>query len=439
MGPYWRPRGDTDIFGRWFDGVKSCKLVGVAARRTGGNQSSAKTGRTLIKRSYEMTTSKPSKTAKAKKQKTIRSADSDETTVPFVEEYGPTDFFDVTIRNELKRAAVWVGMVVLVVLVAWLAQPILLILGGVVFASMLDGGARLLGRVLPISRGLRLAIVLLAAVGFLYWTVTLTGSQLAAQAASLGRTLETQINRIGEQAQAAGFAISASDFKSIGSQVLGSVGRVTAAVTSFVGALTNIVMMLVLGIFIAAEPRLYERGFAWMLPLAERTHFYGTCEKIGFTLRRLMAGRLLGMAVEGFGTWILLSLGNVPMAALLGVLTGLLAFLPNIGAIVSGVLIILVGFSAGFDTGIYAIFVYVVVQAIDGYLIVPMVAKRAVDLAPALVLGAQILFGALFGILGLALADPIVAILKVSLERQSERNEARQGRRAPKQQAELEL
>ena len=88
-------------------------------------------------------------------------------------------------------------------------------------------------------------------------------------------------------------------------------------------------------------------------------------------------------------------------------------------------MIVLVGFSAGFDAGLYAIFVYFVVQTVDGYLIVPMVAKRAVDMAPALVLGAQILFGALFGILGLALADPIVAMIKVALERQSERNEAR--------------
>jgi predicted PurR-regulated permease PerM len=389
-----------------------------------------------------MTTSKTPKPLRAKtapKPKVAVKAAVPAGDVPFQEEYGPTDFFDPIIRNELKRAAVWIGIVILVVLVALLAQPILLILGGMVFAAMLDGGARLLGRVLPIPRGFRLTIVLLGVVGFLYWTVTLTGTQLAEQAAQLGGTLETQINRIGNQAQAAGFAISANDFKSIGSQILSSVGRVTAAVTSVVGALTNVVMMLVLGIFIAAEPRLYERGIAWMLPLTERDHFYGTCEKIGSTLRRLMAGRLVGMAVEGFGTWILLTIGGVPMAALLGVLTGLLAFLPNIGAIISGVLIILVGFSAGFDAGIYAMFVYFAVQMVDGYLIVPMVAKRAVDLAPALVLGAQILFGALFGILGLALADPIVAIIKVALERQSERNEARQGKRASKQQAELDL
>src|SRR3546814_12431360 len=86
------------------------------------------------------------------------------------------------------------------------------------------------------------------------------------------------------------------------------------------------------------------------------------------------------------------------MAALMGLLTGLLAFIPNIGAIVSGVLLVLVGFSAGTDTGLYAIAIYFVVQTVDGYLIVPMVAKQTVDLAPALVLGAQILLGTLLGI-----------------------------------------
>jgi predicted PurR-regulated permease PerM len=366
----------------------------------------------------------PSKPRRARKKPVVQED-------AFREEVGPTELYDPVVRSEVKRAAVWIGMASLVVALVWLAQPILLIIGGLVLAAMFDGGARLLGRILPIPRGFRLTIVVLAVFGFIYWTFVFTGSELAAQAASLQSIVETQVASIGNRMEAAGFNISAEDMKGIGTQILNSVGRVTAAVSSAVGAVTNIAMMLVLAIFIAAEPRMYERGVAWMLPLAEREHFYVTAEKIGSVLRRLMAGRLLGMAVEGFGTWILLSLGGVPMAALLGVLTGLLAFLPNIGAIVSGALIILVGFSAGVDVGLYAVFVYFVVQMVDGYLIVPMVAKRAVDLAPALVLGAQILFGALFGILGLALADPIIAMIKVALERQSARNEARGIREGP--------
>jgi predicted PurR-regulated permease PerM len=366
----------------------------------------------------ETPAAKPAKARRARRKPAVQED-------AFREEVGPTELYDPIIRTEIKRAAVWIGMTAFVVGLVWLAQPLLLIMGGLVLAAMFDGGARLLGRVLPIPRGIRLTIVVLAVFGFMYWTFVFTGSELAAQAASLQAIVEAQIESIGNRIAAAGFNISAEDVKSFGTQILNSVGRVTAAVSSVVGTVTNMAMMLVLAIFIAAEPRMYERGVAWMLPLAEREHFYVTAAKMGSVLRRLMAGRLLGMAVEGFGTWILLSLGGVPMAALLGVLTGLLAFLPNIGAIVSGALIILVGFSAGVDVGLYAIFVYFVVQMVDGYLIVPMVAKRAVDLAPALVLGAQILFGALFGILGLALADPIIAMIKVALERQSERNEAR--------------
>ena len=83
------------------------------------------------------------------------------------------------------------------------------------------------------------------------------------------------------------------------------------------------------------------------------------------------------------------------------------------------VLIVLVGFSAGVNSGLGASAVYLIVQTIDGYLIVPAVARRSVDLAPALVLGAQVLAGTLFGILGLALADPMVAMIKVLLEARS--------------------
>ncbi len=92
------------------------------------------------------------------------------------------------------------------------------------------------------------------------------------------------------------------------------------------------------------------------------------------------------------------------MAALLGLLTGLLAFLPNIGSIISGMLIVLVGLSAGGNLWLYALGVYLAVQLIDGWLIVPAVAKKSVDLAPALVLAAQLPFGAAFGFLGLLFA-----------------------------------
>jgi predicted PurR-regulated permease PerM len=231
--------------------------------------------------------------------------------------------------------------------------------------------------------------------------------------------------------QLMGFAASlglvpAGNLSNISSQLLGGVGRLTSAVGSVIGAVTSVIAMLVIGIFLASEPKIYDRGIAWMLPLRARTGFYRLAEHAGFTLRRLLFGRLVGMLFEGVFTWIMLSLGGVPMAALLGLVTGVLAFIPNIGAITSGVLMVAVGFSAGPHQGLYAIFVYFFVQNIDGYLVVPYIARRTVDLAPAVVLAMQLLMGALFGILGVLFADPILATIKVVLVDLSRREAARE-------------
>lgn len=339
-----------------------------------------------------------------------------------VEEPGPNELRDPAVREEIKRASVWIGMAVAVALIWVLAYPLLLIVGGIVFAAMLDGGTRLLGRVLPIGRAWRLLIVVLAVIAFMSWVAVFGGSQLIAQAENLRLVVMDQFERISRWALSQGVRIDPKQATDIGREMLGTIGPVTSAVTSLIGAIASIAAIVVVGVFLAVEPRLYERGFAWMLPMRARREFYGVVADMGGTLRRLMAGRLMAMTVEGLGTWWLLSLGNVPMAPLLGILTGLFALIPNIGALISGSLLILVGFSAGFDTGIWAIGVYLIVHFIDGYLIVPMVAKRSVDLAPAVVLGAQLLMGALFGILGLALADPIVAMARVALERRSERS-----------------
>ncbi|HEV2747895.1 MAG TPA: AI-2E family transporter [Allosphingosinicella sp.] len=336
-----------------------------------------------------------------------------------VEKRGPTEFRDPLVRNEMKKAAVWLGMALLIAAIIFLAQPLLLIFAGIVLAAMLDGGARLLGRVLPIGRGWRLAIVTLGAIAFIVATIVYAGFELTGQAERLREVVTGQLNRILAWGNELGIVQGGAQIDQLSGQLMGTLGRLTSAVGSALGAVTSFIMILVIGIFIAVEPRLYERGVAWMLPLRGRDDFYRTAAYMGYTMRRLMAGRLIGMAVEGVGTWFLLMVGGVPMAVLLGILTGLLAFIPNIGAIVSGVLIVLAGFSVSTEAGLWALGVYFIVQTVDGYLIVPYVARKTVDLAPALVLGAQLLLGALFGIMGLALADPIVAMVKAALEQRS--------------------
>jgi predicted PurR-regulated permease PerM len=164
-----------------------------------------------------------------------------------------------------------------------------------------------------------------------------------------------------------------------------------------------------------------------MLPLSQREGFYRIAKHVGFTLRRLLFGRLIAMVFEGVLTWLLLSIGGIPMAGLLGLVTGVLAFIPNIGAITSGILMIAVGFSASTHQGIWSIIVYFLVHNIDAYVVVPYVARRTVDIAPAVLLAMQLLMAALFGILGVLFADPILATLKVVLVDLSHRHAREEG------------
>lgn len=349
---------------------------------------------------------------------------SDATTeapVDIVHEPGPNELRDPATRAELKRASVWFGLAIGVALVVLLIQPLLIIFGGLVFASMLDGGVRLLGRAVKIPRGLRLLIVVVLVIAFIAGVFYLTGVQIAQQAEQLRATLTIQFNRATAWLESLGVMPGRSDLTGIVQQALGSVGRLTSAVGSVLGAGASLLMVMTIGLFVAIEPKIYERGLQWMVPIEQRDEFALTIARMARTLRVLLAGRLAGMLFEGVLTWILLWIAGVPMALLLGIITGILAFIPNIGAFASGVLMVAVGFSAGPDQGFWAIIIYFSVQTFDGYVLIPLVARRTVDLPPALTLSAQILASTLFGVMGLALADPMVAMIKVALESEAER------------------
>src|SRR4029453_14698747 len=109
-----------------------------------------------------------------------------------IERPGPAEFRDPLVRRELQKASVWFGLALAIVGVLVLAQPLLLILGGMIFAVFLDGGTRLLGRVLPIRRGWRLLLPLLIGFGFLGWVFYFAGTTIAAQFEALCQVVAAQ-------------------------------------------------------------------------------------------------------------------------------------------------------------------------------------------------------------------------------------------------------
>src|SRR6478736_9698339 len=118
------------------------------------------------------------------------------TTEPHVERPGPAEFRDPLIRREMAKAAVWFGMALAIAGAIFLAQPLLLIVGGAIFAVFLDGGVRLLGRVLPIARGWRLLLVLLLGFGFLGWVIYFAGTTIGAQFETLRAVVAAQFTRL---------------------------------------------------------------------------------------------------------------------------------------------------------------------------------------------------------------------------------------------------
>ena len=169
------------------------------------------------------------------------------TVEPHVERPGPAEFRDPFVRREMAKAAVWLGMVFAIAGVIVLGQPLLLIVGGAIFAVFLDGGVRLLGRFLPIARGWRLLLVLLLGFGFLGWVIWFAGTTIGAQFEALRQVVTAQFGRLMDFASSLGL-VHKGPHANLGSELLGSVGRLTTAVGSVIGAVARALAELVLGI-----------------------------------------------------------------------------------------------------------------------------------------------------------------------------------------------
>jgi predicted PurR-regulated permease PerM len=322
-------------------------------------------------------------------------------------------------RSSFESAFIWIGTAALFWLAWQLAEALLLLFAGLIFAAGLRSGTEALGRLVTLPHGLRLAIVVVAVLGGLFGFLAFAGVTLAEQAQLLFSTLEQQVEQLAAWTRGLGIDLfhGTDPVSALQGIIEGNFDRVAAFIGSTLGGLGAMLLVVTLGIYVAAEPQLYERGLEWLTPARSRHSLHATLAAMAHVLKRWVIGRLVTMAIEGGLTFVGLLLIGMPLAGVLALVAGLLAFIPNIGALIAGTLIVAVGFSVSPAMGLWAIMLYAFIQLIDGNVLNPLVEKQAVDLAPAVVLAAQLLFGILFGLLGVALADPIIALAKVGLER----------------------
>ena len=184
-------------------------------------------------------------------------------------------------------------------------------------------------------------------------------------------------------------------------------------VNTTLGMIANLGVIFFVGLFLAVHPHLYRDGFAKLFPIDRRERVKGILDEMATAMFNWLNGRFLAMLITGAGTSVALMLLGVPMAFMVGVITGVLTFIPNIGAVISLSIAMLMGLSQGAMTAIWVLVLYAVLQLVESNVITPLVQQKQTSIPPALLISFQLIMGALTGFLGVLIATPLLAAMMV--------------------------
>ena len=197
----------------------------------------------------------------------------------------------------------------------------------------------------------------------------------------------------------------------------GVIGHIGAIARSIGSGIADTLLVIVGGIYLAAQPDLYRTGLLKLVPARGRELAAEALDASGRALHLWLLGRLVSMAAVGVLTWLGLILIGVPSALTLALLAALLEFVPFIGPIVAALPAVLLAFAAGPDKALWTALLFVAIQQLEGNVIEPLVQQRAVDLPPALLLFAVVAGGLVFGVVGILFAAPLTVVLYVLVKR----------------------
>jgi predicted PurR-regulated permease PerM len=321
-------------------------------------------------------------------------------------------------RGALGGFLIRVGIItalVLILLLLWYAVNVLmLVFAGILVAVFLRGLSGAVTRLTGLPAGWSLAaviITILLAVGGLVWQLA---PSVVEQAGELRRALPEAVRqgeaRLAEYGWGRRLIEQMPTFQEAMPNGADAFARITGIFSSTLGVVANFVIIVFVGVYLAVDGRTYLNGLVRLFPFDRRARAGEVLDELGFTLWWWLIGKALAMIIVGVVTWLGLTLFGVPLALTLGLLAGLLDFIPNIGPFLAGIPAVLIALTISPTVALYVLIFYFVIQSLESYVLTPILQHKTVKLPPALTIVAQVLLGVLVGGLGLILATPLAAV-----------------------------
>ena len=317
----------------------------------------------------------------------------------------------------VRRVLIVIAIAAGVLLLWQLRDVVVLLFGAVMVATIFRSISDLLEKHVRLPERIAVLLSVLLIVGIIAAVVWSIGSQIGAQSQNLADTIPRAAQMIDDRVAAMGLGHPVNRWMHnvhsgglIGYDLKSVLSSVTLSAASFL-------IVFFGGIFLAAEPRLYGIGLIKLIPPARRRLVAEAMGESDHALRLWLKGQLWAMILIFVMTWLGLWALGVPSALVLGLISGVLEFIPYAGAISSSIPAIMVALVQSPELALWVVGLYVVVHHVEAYLIQPLIQQFAVEIPAVITLFALLAFGLLFGILGILLAAPLAVVSYVLVKR----------------------
>lgn len=325
----------------------------------------------------------------------------------------------LTEREFVRRVIITVGIVILfglLVVVAFKTIDILLLVfAGVLFGLILYGLAGWVAHFTPLPHGWSVVVSILLLLSVAGGIGLIAAPRVSEQFGQLRERLPQAIQRLQERLQQTGWGKYLTQNAPAPADIASGTGKVFSSITNVfsktVEVIVAILVILFVSIYTALDPDLYLNGFLHLVPKEARPRARQILRNLGRTLRYWLLGQFCSMAIVGLLTGIGLWLLGIPLALLIGILAGILDFVPIVGPVLSAVPALLLAFLSSPAKALYVVLLYLGIHQAEAHLILPLIQQRAVSLPPVITIVTLVLLDRLLGFIGVFLAAPLAATI----------------------------